>query len=533
MTKASALVERAAQRGRSRRARFATSPAWISEPCDLLATAAFDAPHRLALVERERRVTYGELDRAASAAASQLASAGARPGKPVLLVVQNDVASVVALHGALRLGALLLVAPTSAGPTQLADIAEQAAPAVLVAPDAMIANGDLPAVPGRDWRPLDALGTDSDAPAIERTGRGADEPAVVLFTSGTTSRPKGVIHSISTLLAATFNYIEQAAMTSEDRFFVVSPLASITGIMQCLTTPCILRAAVVLERKWNPVATCDLLLDTRGTFFGGPDLLLDRLLDEVEARGLSSTTLRIVYLGGAALNPRILTRVEDNFGIVVLRAYGSSEAPCSTAGNLRESREQRLADDGAPLAGVEVRRGSGNDPTELCITGPHLFLGYLDEADDAHAFEIDDDGREWFCTGDVAELRAGRVKIVGRIRDIAIRNGLKVPISEVEAYMNALPGIARAAGFAVTDDATGERLVVAVIPQDGARIGFDSVVGALSTAGLAIWKLPEELVLWDEPFPENATGKILRKDLEKRSAGRPRMLAPRLQEVER
>ena len=95
-----------------------------------------------------------------------------------------------------------------------------------------------------------------------------------------------------------------------------------------------------------------------------------------------------------------------------------------------------------------------------------------------------------------------------------------------------MPGIARAAGFAVADDATGERLSVAIIPRSGAQVAFDSVIGELRDAGLATWKLPEELVLWDEPFPENATGKILRNDLAKRSAGRPRMVAPRLQETE-
>jgi acyl-CoA synthetase (AMP-forming)/AMP-acid ligase II len=230
------------------------------------------------------------------------------------------------------------------------------------------------------------------------------------------------------------------------------------------------------------------------------------------------------------LDPRILERVENDFGIVVLRAYGSSEAPVSTAGRRSESRDARLADDGSPLAGVEVRRGSRNDAAECCLTGPHLFLGYIDPEDDAHAFETDEGGTDWFCTGDVADLTGGRVKIVGRIRDIVIRKGLKVPISEVEGFLNDLPGIARSAGYAVPDPETGERLAVAILPADGAAIDFDAVVDGLRAAGLATWKLPEELVLWAEPFPENATGKVLRNRLEEASAGRPRLYAPRLRE---
>ena len=128
----------------------------------------------------------------------------------------------------------------------------------------------------------------------------------------------------------------------------------------------------------NNLPAANLLLEHGGTFFGGPDLVLDRLLDEVEARQGAETSLGAVYLGGAMLDPRILERVELRFGIVVMRAYGSSEAPISTAGQRREARDVRLADDGAPLAGVEVRQGSKNDPTECCVTGPHLFLGYVD-----------------------------------------------------------------------------------------------------------------------------------------------------------
>jgi acyl-CoA synthetase (AMP-forming)/AMP-acid ligase II len=365
-----------------------------------------------------------------------------------------------------------------------------------------------------------------------RSDRSTDEPSVVIFTSGTTSRPKGVVHSLSTLDVASRNYIDCAELTSDDRLFVVSPLASVTGILQAITVTPLIDALVVLESKWDPPSTCDLLLETAGTFFGGPDLLLDRLLDEVEARGRSETTIRAVYLGGTMLEPRILDRVERDFGIVVMRAYGSSEAPISTASARREPREQRLADDGAPLAHVEVRSGSSADPTECCIRGPHVFLGYVGEGDDDGAFDDD-----WFRTGDVADLRGGRVKIVGRIRDVVIRKGMKVPISEVEGYLNALPGVLRSAGYAVPDTETGERLAMAVVLAGGvtaADLGELAVIGdSLVAAGLAKWKLPEELVIWDEDFPQNAAGKVLRDRLGDAAGDRVRILAPRLQVARR
>jgi len=417
-----------------------------------------------------------------------------------------------------------MVAPLSAGSAQIAEILAHTQPTVAVGPTSLLRSG---APAGASWQATTDLRGGDPSGAIVPT-RAADEPSVVIFTSGTTSRPKGVVHSLSTLMVASRNYIDCAQLTADDRLFVVSPLASVTGILQAVTVTPMLRARVVLETKWDPPATCDLLLETEGTFFGGPDLLLDRLLDEVEARGLTAVTLGAVYLGGSMLDSRILDRVERDFGIVVMRAYGSSEAPVSTAGARGEPRSVRLGDDGAPLGDVEVRVGSRNDPAECCIRGPHVFLGYVHDEDDDQAFEDD-----WFCTGDVADLAGGRVKVVGRIRDIVIRKGMKVPISEVEGYLNALPGIVRSAGYSVPDPETGERLAAAVILEPGAAVDFEAVTRALVQGGLAKWKLPEELVVWEEPFPENAAGKVLRNELDEASAGRPRLLAGRLTDSRR
>ena len=132
-------------------------------------------------------------------------------------------------------------------------------------------------------------------------------------------------------------------------------------------------------------------------------------------------------------------------------------------GRAHEPESVRLADDGRPLRGVEVRIGSRVDPAECCIGGAHLFLGYVDRDDDAAAFEDD-----WFRTGDLAEMRDGRLKISGRIKDIVIRNGLNIPIAEVDGMVAALPGIVQCAGYGVADGTTGERLAMAVRPQPGA-----------------------------------------------------------------
>jgi acyl-CoA synthetase (AMP-forming)/AMP-acid ligase II len=224
------------------------------------------------------------------------------------------------------------------------------------------------------------------------------------------------------------------------------------------------------------------------------------------------------------LDRRILDRAELEFGITVLRAYGSSEAPISTGALRHEDQETRLADDGAPLDDVEVAVGTALDPAECRIRGAHLFLGYVDPADDDSAFTDDD----WFCTGDVAELNGGRLRIYGRIKDIVIRNGMKIPIAEVEGLVGALPGVVQCAGYGVADDATGEHLAIAVRTDPGANVTIGEVVEQLQARGLATWKLPEELVLWDEPLPETTTGKIVRAALGDGAAQWPRMTVDRL-----
>src|SRR5262249_26445761 len=149
------------------------------------------------------------------------------------------------------------------------------------------------------------------------------------------------------------------------------------------------------------------------------------------------------------------------------------------------------------------------DPGECLVRGAHLFLGYVDPDDDAHAF----DAAGWFHTGDVGVLTDGRLRISGRIKDVVIRNGMKVPIAEVDALVAALPGGVQCAGSPVPDPTTGERLAVAVRTEPGVELTLDAVLAALAATGIATWKLPEELVFWDGPLPETASGKVPRAEL--------------------
>ncbi|ORV86577.1 class I adenylate-forming enzyme family protein [Mycolicibacterium iranicum] len=520
MTSSSELLGQASLRAEALRGRYRAAGFWSSEPVDVVRSAAARSPARRAVSDRQGDLTFVELDRRIDAAAEAMSDAGVGPSARVVIVVGNDVDSLVAIHAALRVDALALVVPRSSGARQVADIVHRTGAEFAVAPNWPEAGGSE--LSGSlQWVKIGAPSR-GGSPGRHRPARAADEPALVLFTSGTTSAPKGVVHSLSTLLKASSNYVAAAGLTEDDGIFLISPLASVTGVLQAAFISPMLAVPVTLEDRWDPAATCDLLVASGATWYGGPDRLLDRLLDESTQRDVA-LPLRAVYLGGTMLDRRIVERIENDFGIIVMRAYGSSEVPVSTSGLRFEPKELRHADDGVPLQDVEIKVGSAQEPAECCIRGPHTYLGYTGGEGDSAAFDGD-----WFRTGDVAELAGGRVRIVGRIKDIVIRNGLKIATAEVDEAIARISGVKECAAYSVADAVTGERLAVAMVLEPEVTLSLEDVTEALSNAGLPKYKLPEELVLWDQPLPLNANGKVERNTLDARSHGRPRMLANRL-----
>lgn len=518
MSGSTELLRHAQRRAAALRDRYREAGFWSAQPADVVRAAAVDHPGRLSLVARGIELTYAELDQRIDQTCDVLATAGVRASSPIVVVAGNDVDSVVAVHAALRLDAVVLLVPRSAGDAQVADIIARTRAEFGIAPNWTAAVGQALSEK-LTWITMDL---DRTPQSTYRSQRAADEPCLVLYTSGTTSAPKGVIHSLSTLMKASTNYIAAAGLSADDRIFLISPLASVTGVVQALFIGPMLSAPVILEDRWDPGDTCELLISSGATWYGGPDRLLDRLLDEALARG-SDVPLRAVYLGGTMLDRRVVKRIEDEFGIIVMRAYGSSEVPVSTSGLRFEPRDVRHADDGVALEDVEVRVGSAAEATECCIRGPHTFLGYTDSDDDAQAFDGD-----WFRTGDVAEVCDNRVRVVGRIKDIIIRNGMKIPAAEVEEAVGKIAGVWECAAYSVADATTGERLAVAMVLDNGVDISLEDVATALLAAGLPKYKLPEEIVFWNEPLPLNANGKVERNKLAARSEGRPRAVADRI-----
>jgi len=486
--------------------------------------AAARQPDALAVVDNRRRLNYAELASSIARCVGSVRAAGVIPGAAAVLVAGNTVEGVVAYHALLRAGAMTVVLDRRCGAAEVRIALEMlSGPAMVIVPSAE-RNRLCADIPGGAPVVLESL-VGSDTAEWAEPDR--DAPAVVLFTSGTTDRPKGVIHSVNTLTAGARNMATITGGGLETVTFLVSPLMSITGIMQ-MHLFADQHAALVLEDRFEAVQSLERINTVGATLLGGAPVIAERLLRAAEARADHRIGLRTLALGGAMLPRQLLELATDAFGIEIARLYGSSEAPCATGSLPGDDRERRLSDDGALMPGTEVLVGSENHPQEGMLRGPCVFLGYLHPEDNEFAFE-----NGWYRTGDLVEVETGRLTVVGRLKEVVNRNGLKIALGEVESALAGMSDVLEYACFALPDPQTGERLAVAMLPEPGAALTLDAVVAHLLARGVARRRLPEQLVLWDGPLPRTTSGKVIRSRLIMEAPGRPTQLVERLRSSER
>ena len=481
---------------------------------DGLEAAAARRPDAVAVADNACRLTYEQLVERVQGALGALADMGVGAGDRVLLVAGNTVEAVVVYHALIRAGATLVLLDRRCGGTDVrAALAAFDETRTFILPSAEHdrLRGELD---GSPVMTLEAVGASPPRTGVRWWEPDRDEARVVLFTSGTTARPKGVVHSLNTVTAGARNMALITAADEDAVVFLASPLASITGVMQihlCADQ----HATLVLEDQFDADVSLDHLNAAGATLLGGAPVIAERLLHAARERPDGRIALRTIALGGAMLPRPLLELATDEFGIEVARVYGSSEAPSATGSVPEDDRERRLSDDGLLMPGTEVRVGSAANPLEGMLRGPNLCLGYLDAEDDAEAFQ---DG--WYRTGDLVELHDGRLTVVGRQKEVVNRNGLKISLGEIDAALAGLPGAREHACFVLPDPVTGERLAVAVRPEPGSQIVLADVAAHLTGRGVARRKLPEQLVVWDDALPRTPSGKVVRSRLVMEAPGR-------------
>jgi acyl-CoA synthetase (AMP-forming)/AMP-acid ligase II len=514
----------------SRPAASADQP--LTLPLAILAAASArpDLPVTFCSAARSEPVSLADLVDRAARCATAFGSLGIQPGDSVAVQVPSRIEGVIAQAAALLAGAVLVPVVASYGPRELGFILRESRARLLVTPDRWgrrdyLADlrrvGDCPelssvAVIGDcvpqgylDWAQL----VSGSEPLSTPTNPAPDDVCLLVYTSGTTGRPKGVQHTHATLLAELRTRLTGVATDSV--ILAAFPSGHVAGTLGLLRMLLQGMPHVVLD-TWDAATAARLINEHGVTATGGTPFFLTTLLDL--AGDVDLSTLREYGVGGASVPPSVIERAHQH-GIMAFRAYGSSEHPSISGGSAEDALAKRAHTDGKLLDGVEVRivddrlrdLPSGS-PGEILSRGPEMFVGYRDSALDADAFLP---GR-WFRTGDVGVLDPdGYLTITDRRKDLIIRGGENLSSKLIEDILAEHEAVAEASVVAAPDPRYGERVCAFVVLRPAAALSLNDIRAHFSVAGTTRHLTPERLEIVDD-LPRTATGKVRKDDLRKR-----------------
>jgi acyl-CoA synthetase (AMP-forming)/AMP-acid ligase II len=346
-----------------------------------------------------------------------------------------------------------------------------------------------------------------------------DAVKLVMYTSGTTGRAKGVLHSHRSLPAAILRAAAHWGLGSGDRVLMPSPVTHVTGYCCGLEMPFDLGTQTVLTERWDAAEAVALTLELGVNATVGATPFLQELLAQAEIAASDLPSLHVFACGGAAVPPELVRRANAALAGRVFRVYGMTEAPLITYG-ISDGDDTELAatTDGClngydvriddPVAGGEVPRGAEG---EILVRGPGLFLGYADSGQTVES--VTSDG--YFRTGDLGVIGAAdTVTITGRKKDLIIRGGENISAKEIEDVLHQHPEIREAAVVSMLHERLGETVCAFVIARGDARPALVDICATVLAAGLARQKCPEHLE-WIDDFPRTPAGKV-RKDVLRR-----------------
>ncbi|MCP9950969.1 AMP-binding protein [Actinomadura madurae] len=501
--------------------RYTASGLWQGNLIDdYLAGSAAAAPERIAVVDRGRSWSNGDLNRSVDRLASALSARGVVAGDVVSWMLPNWVEAVIVHHAALRIGAISNPIIPIYRHSETAFILRQAGSKIVVVPrrfrnfdyPGMIDDirADVPelqtvvvagAAPGDSCLRFEELLEEGRADPFEAPGRDGNDIALLLYTSGTTSAPKGALHSHNTLNFENRSIIDFYGLSESDVIFMPSPVGHITGLLYGVQLPFMLGTTVVMLDIWEPGKALELISEHKCSFVVAATPFLHGILHHPSLPESDIASLRVFACGGADVPPELIKAATATLDCMVSRGYGSTEFPTVTGANEADSLDKRARTDGRTYGLADARVEPDG---ELLVRGPEMFLGYLDHSLNIDAFTADG----WFRTGDLARIDAhGYVEITGRRKDIIIRGGENISAKEIEDHLFEHPKIAEIAVVASPDPVLVERICAVVVPEPGEDVALPEIVDWLMARKIARQKLPERLILLDD-LPRNASGKV-------------------------
>ena len=476
------------------------------------------------------RFTYAELGDLVSRAAGGLRRLGVGPGDVVSLQVPNWWEFAVVTLACGRLGAIVNPLMPIFRERELSFMLAFAASKVIVVPKAFrgfdhermaialqreIASLQHIVVVDGGENSFDALLL-HDADKVEAAGKHSpvvlepDDTSVLMFTSGTTGSPKGVMHTSNTLLACTQALSRRFALTADDVLLACSPLGHMTGFAATLLLGIRLGNTIVLQDTWEGRRGVAIMAAEHVTYTAASTPFLADICDTVAAGAERPAHLRSFLCGGAPIPPILILRADAELDLKVCSLWGMTEALSGTLTEPERAAVKSSKTDGRALEGMELRtvdaEGRPLPPRKtgrLMVRGAQMFSGYYKRPD---LFTFDADG--WFDTGDLAYTdEDGYIRVDGRTKDVLVRGGENVPVFEIESLLYKHPAVADAAIVGYPDDRLGERACAFVVLRPNSQLDLKIVQAYMTECKVAKQYWPERVEVVTE-LPRTATGKI-------------------------
>jgi acyl-CoA synthetase (AMP-forming)/AMP-acid ligase II len=501
---------------------------WVRHTlADALREAAQDSPQRVLVVDGDVRLDCQTLYQQATSLARALLDR-IPAGSVVSLMLPNwHEATVIYLAATLAgmvvnpilpslrdhelrfiledVGTGMVFVPSQFGGYDFASMLTRVSAQLASPPHVVVVRGE----PGRHMpfaSLLDRPSTAAELPVLE-----PDAVRMILYTSGTSGRPKGVLHSHNSIHALICQIRDHWLIEQGDRFLVPSPIAHIGGSIYAFECPLLLGTTAVLMDRWNADDAVRLMQSERCTHIAGATPFLSQMLTAAQRAGTRLPELKVFVCGGASVSPSLIRHAAGYFeGALVTRVYGSTEVPITTIGSPGDVDHAADTDGSPGLAEVKlVPHEAAAVGGEILARGPQMLVGYLHSQDETDSF--DPDG--YFRTGDLGCWVDDQYLVVtGRAKDVIIRNGENISPKEIEDILIGHPGIADIAIVGLPDARTGERACAAIVPTTTPGPDVAGLRSFLQEQGVATFKAPEQVVIWDS-LPKNDAGKVLKHQI--------------------
>jgi long-chain acyl-CoA synthetase len=495
---------------------------------------------KIAYYFMDQSSTYAELNQAITQFASGMEKLGIKKGDHIALLLDNSPQFVISLHGAFRLGATVIpinpiytadeigyildngdvkavVALKSIIPLleQKQTLLPKVKHYVYVESDQRTENSESLSIYSELGSKLKSFTSllDSGSSDFQEPEIHGDDVAVILYTSGTTGKPKGAMLTHKNLYSNAMDVSHDLKMTSDDRIITVLPMFHVFSLTDCLNAPILSEATILIVPKFSPKEIFRLGKKYKPTIFFGVPTMFNFLYQFPEGKPEELESLRFCFSGGASLPVTLLRNFEEKFNVVIIEGYGLSEASPTTTFNPLD-RERKPGSIGTSITHVETKVVNDfgeevpvGEVGELIVRGPNVMKGYYKMPEETK--RVIKDG--WLYTGDLARMdEDGYFYIVDRKKDLIIVGGYNVYPREVEEVFYHHPAVVEAAVFGVPDPDRGEAVIAYVATKD--PLITVEQLHAYCKEHLAKYKLPSVIEIIEE-LPKSGTGKILRRAL--------------------